>query len=475
MTTQTLETVLRTVRHYKLLSSNQTLIVGVSGGTDSTALLHILFQLQAQLNIQLHVATLNHGIRGKSSELDVQFVRQMAEQLHIPYTQGYRNVPQFARGNGIGVEEAARIARYAFLADVAQQQNTKDVAVAHHADDQAETILMHIIRGSGLNGLRGMQVSSAMPAHPDLTLIRPLLNISRTELEQYCDENDLMPRHDETNDNIAYQRNYVRHKIIPRLANINPAVVSALLRLSDSVSVDEAFLIQAFNEDVMPHVVQEKERWSIPLGILAERHVALQRRFVLQAFQTLSPDDSQLSLTQIINVLERMGNAQVGTQLDLGQDIRCRFGYEQLFIENQLRPITDDDGLLPVDTNEEIPVLRNVVMPRTIVIHNLSMTFSDKRLSKDNLTVLELHDNAVLRLRTRHAGDRFQPKGMNGHSRKLKDWMIDKKIPRQIRDRIPLITVDGNIVAIYVEQTWHLAYVSADYLDDKNKIYLTLG
>lgn len=196
----TLKTVLRIIEHYKLLSANQTLIIGVSGGIDSLALLHILIQLQAELGINLHIATLNHGIRGQESESDVQFVKHVAEKWNVPYTAGQVDVPQLAENENLGIEDAARQARYRFLAEVAQQRGTNLVAVAHHADDQAETILMHIIRGCGLKGLRGMGVSVPMPGYSHITLIRPLLRITRQELEQYCIENQLNPRHDTSND-----------------------------------------------------------------------------------------------------------------------------------------------------------------------------------------------------------------------------------------------------------------------------------
>jgi len=476
MTTQTLETVLRTVRHYKLLSSNQTLIVGVSGGTDSLALLHILSQLRDKLQIQLHVATLDHGIRGALSEADVQFVCRVAEQWHIPYTRGYRDVPQLSSEKGIGIEEAGRIARYDFLAQVAQEQAADGVAVAHHANDQAETILMHIIRGSGLNGLRGMEIVAPMPNHEEIQLIRPLLNVTREELERYCEDHQLQPRHDETNTDTSYQRNYIRHEILPRLQTINPSVVDALLRLSDNAKVDDIYLSQLFEANILPHITEGEDRWYMPLRLFINKPLALQRRFVLRAFETLCNGTASLSVDHVSHVVELAQSAQVGKMLDLGQGIRCRLGYDDLFIEHTNVPLQYEEYiLLPERTDDQIsPYDRSLGIDRR-QLYDVVLTFSDKQDLKESLTIIEIADNSTLRLRTRRNGDRFRPKGMGGHSRKLKDWMIDRKIPRQIRDRIPLLTVDSEIVVICVGNTWHLSELAQAYVNANRKIYLTLS
>lgn len=480
MTTQTLETVLRTFRHYKLLSSNQTLIVGVSGGIDSLALLHILIQIQHQLQIRLHVATLNHGIRGESAVEDVQFVQQMAEEWHIPYTLGNADVPQLAKDEQIGIEAAARKARYAFLAQVAQEQNTDVVAVAHHANDQAETILMHIVRGSGLNGLRGMSPSASMPEHSEITLIRPLLNVTRVELEQYCITNNLQPRHDETNDDTDYQRNFIRLEILPRLESINPSVVSALLRLSENATIDEDYLSEQFETIMLPQVIMSKGRWKIDTSTLVTAPPTFQRRYILKAFQALSGSSEQLSSDQITNVLRWIKSAQVATSLDLGQGIRCRIGYEMCYIEESSKALSYDDYiLLPEDTNILISGMQNNDIPYIKIIEEtFGLRIGIHEISRHSGTInkiVELSKNSELRLRTRLNGDRFRPKGMNGHSRKLKNWMIDRKIPKQIRDRIPLIVADEQIIAICVEKTWHLAEISQDYLNEKSHVYLILG
>lgn len=467
----TLQTVLRTLQHYKLLSTNQTLIVGVSGGTDSISLLHMLFQFHHKFDITIHVATLNHGIRGLSAQADVSFVQQLSEQWSLPYTLEHVDVPQLAKDTGQGIEETARYARYDFLAQVAQEQGTQWVAVAHHADDQAETILMHIIRGSGLNGLRGMQTVSSMPRHPQLTLIRPLLSIRRDALEKYCIDNQLEPRHDETNEDVNYQRNYIRHEIMPRLEKINANVGDALLRLSSNARIDDDYLTQLFRERVLSAVNQEGKRWQLDYQIFIDLPLAMKHRFIRAAFLQLNNDGLSLSTNIVSNVIEWFKNAQVSSRLDLGKGIQVRMGYGYLYIEDKHIPVDFSDySLIPKDTNRKIPI------PIFLLLYDIPIAVSTTEpddIHSDK--VLILPDNVDLRLRTRQAGDRFCPLGMKGHSRKIKDWMIDRKIPRQIRNQIPLITMDDVIIAALVGNRWHLADLSQYNVKGCRKIYLMLG
>lgn len=466
----TLKTVLRTIEHYKLLPANQTLILGVSGGTDSLALLHIVIQLRAELDINIHIATLNHGIRGQDSEADVQFVKRIAEQWNISYTMGYVNVPQLAENEKIGIEDAARQARYQFLADVAHEKKTNYVAVAHHANDQAETILMHVIRGSGLKGLRGMGFSAPMPRHSHITLIRPLLHITRRELEQYCIKNQLTPRHDKTNDDLAYQRNFIRHEILPRLRQINPNVVASLTRLGDVAKVDNDYITSQFWSVVMPDVKRDTRRWTMTLDVFRALHEALKRRFLIEAFDQLQLSAAVLGADQVNRAIQWESQAHVGMALDLGQGIRFRRGYEEIYVEHKIDAIDPVHyRLVPIDTNIALSIPSNLMLNDLQVVVSLDAPSSDQSSS-----VIALPQELSLVLRTRQKGERFRPHGMKGRSKKLKDWMIDRKIPRQLRDQIPLITANDEVIAICIGHTWHLADLSQYIVKLNHLIYLIL-
>lgn len=471
MSTPILKTVLRTLKHYKLLSSNQTLIIGVSGGTDSLALLHILNELRLELGISLHVATLNHGIRGRDAEADVHFVEQIADQCHIPYTAGEADVPQLAAQLSIGIEAAARIARYQFLVEVAKAQHSNVIAVAHHADDQAETILMHMIRGSGLRGLQGMAMSAPVPDHPQYTLIRPLLQVTRQELEQYCADNNLAPRHDETNDNTDYQRNYIRHEIMNRLKNLNPSVTDAFVRLGETAQLDDDFINHQFRSLVMPIVTTDDQRWTIALQEFMPFHEALKRRYILYAVQQLNQQSTMPSTHQIVAAIEMIKNGSVGSILDMGQGIRLRLGYDALFIEDDSHPL-DQEGYRLIPEGSEI----ELSVPSIFASFGIRIIISTEEvIPQSDEKLIILSEKSPLVLRTRKQGDQFKPMGMGGHSRSIKKWMIDRKIPRHIRNNVPILVLHNEILAICVGDQWHLADQSQYIVNGNRKMYLILG
>ncbi len=449
--------VLANIEQYKLIAAGHTVVVAVSGGIDSAALLHILCELRASLAIRLHIATLDHGLRGEQSKRDLKFVEQLAKERQLPFIGGYADVPKLAEEKGIGIEEAARQARYDFLARVAVQEGADCVAVGHHALDQAETILMHIIRGSGLHGLRGMQISSPMPYHPGLKLIRPLLNVSRSELEQYCLSNRLEFRHDHSNDDSSYQRNFVRHIALRPLLERYPNLVGSFARLADAASVDEDFLASYFEAEVLPLVTIGDESWSISIAVFEGLHLSMKRRFLRRACKNLACGSEGLSHDLSVDVIRWLKGATVGKSRDLGRMLRLRMGYELLHIEREdAEPRSSVHRVILADTDLRLAV------PSQLVLGDLSIEVLHCIQSPNSGLALVLPAKADLSLRTRRTGDRFRPKGMNGHSRKLTDWMIDRKIPRQLRKQIPLLCADGEIIAICVKDTWHLAEARRD-------------
>lgn len=426
-------------------------IVAVSGGCDSVALLHVLQQLRAHLGITLRIASLNHSLRGDEGRRDLAFVVDLAERWQIPYTAGEADVPQLSRDWGIGIEEAARRARYNFLAQVASGAGAERVAVGHHAGDQAETLLMRLARGTGIRGLRGMRSAGPMPYHPQLHLIRPLLTVSRAQLEAYCRLHSLPFRHDESNDDRSYARNYVRHTLMDLLRQLNPDVTGALGRLAEAAATDEDFIESQFEATVLPYVQVSSDRWRINRERLFALHPALQRRFLQRSFQMLARSPTSLAHTMTLALLQWARKAQTGKLRQLGASIQMRVSYEDLIIEcDQVAPDRNGYRLLPGDWD--------IAIEREAPMHNYGMTI---RLTLDAAPTsgisLNLPADLPLRLRTRRPGDRFKPKGMDGRSRKLKDWMIDRKIPREIRERIPLVCADGEIIAICQGELWHVA------------------
>ncbi len=451
-----LQTVQKTIQQSNALVGSKKLIVGVSGGCDSVALLHMMKRLRSSLGIDLHVASLNHGIRGDAGQADLDFVGELAGRWQLPSTLSQADVPRLARELGIGIEAAARRARYDFLAQVAAAQSSDCVAVGHHALDQAETILMHIVRGSGQQGLQGMPPVSDLPGHPGIRLIRPLLTITRLQLEAYCAKHELPFRHDSSNEDRAYSRNFLRHEVISRLQGLNPAVIAALTRLGESVAVDEDFMELYFETQVQSLLKTTDDHWSMSKQDFFALHPAMQRRFLRAGFQRLTGSPSTLQHGVTRELLDWLPQASVGGRRHLGASLQLRIGYGAIFIE-RIGCETNIHNFRVIPSDSDIRIETEAPYSQHgIKICTLSQDFEEE--PKGTRLLLPLP--AQLRLRTRRPGDRFKPKGMNGHSRKLKDWMIDRKIPREIRDQIPLLCADDQIIAICLGETWHLADLS---------------
>ena len=235
--------VLQFIEEERLISGQRKLLVAVSGGPDSVCLLHILVKLQKELDINLHVAHLNHQLRGGESEADAQFVAELAKRLDIPATIERRDVKAYQAKQHASLEEAAREVRYEFLAQVAASAGAERVAVGHTFDDNVETILMHLIRGSGTGGLRGLQpLSRWRSSSASLTVIRPLLELSREETAGYCRQHQLAPRLDASNLSLSPLRNRIRHQLLPELQKYNPQIAEALLRMAHIATDDLAFI-----------------------------------------------------------------------------------------------------------------------------------------------------------------------------------------------------------------------------------------
>ena len=255
--------VLQFIQEHRLMSSHQPLLVAVSGGPDSVCLLHILSDLKDELGIGLHVAHLNHQLRGAESETDAQYVSDLARRLGIPATVERRDVKSYQTQAHISLEEAAREVRYTFLAQVARSIGADRVAVGHTIDDHIETILMHLVRGTGTRGLRGLQPYAEWKSKTDsLTIIRPLLQVSREETAGYCHRHHLRPRIDASNLSLSPLRNRIRHQLLPLLRSYNPRVDDALLRSASIASDDIAFLAQE-TAQAWDEIAQQQENTII--------------------------------------------------------------------------------------------------------------------------------------------------------------------------------------------------------------------
>lgn len=441
-----------TIDEHDLFDAGDTVVIGVSGGPDSLTLLHVLRRLRDELQIELHVAHLDHAIRPESS-VDAEFVADLVAKRGLPVTVERQDVPAQAEAEGFAIEQAARRARYRFLARVAADVGARTVAVGHNADDQVETVLMHLIRGSGLAGLRGMQPRSPYPlalgehaardAADRLALVRPLLEVPRADIEAHVAEHALSPRFDRSNLDTTFFRNRLRHELIPELETYNPNI-REVVRRTVRVIADEYDYLQAQRAADWQRVVTEgDDGFVFDLEAWRGLHPATQRGLLRRAIRWLRRELRDIDWVHIENAREVANDKPAGSEATLPVGLALFKGYDT-FTVGEARPLPDWP-LLHVER------LRLDVRGRTLLPGTDWLVVAET-VYRDALTPGQLLDDdpwqavmdaaaagTELYLRTRNPGDRFQPFGMGGHTQTVADFMIGAKIPQHVRDALPLV------------------------------------
>lgn len=435
--------VLDFIQENKLVSGQHCLLVAVSGGPDSVCLLHILVKLQEGLGIRLYIAHLNHQLRGAESEADAHYVSDLAHRLDIPATIEQRDVKAFKIQQRISLEEAAREVRYTFLAQVAKSIGANRVAVGHTADDHIETILMHLIRGTGTRGLRGLQPSSRWQSSgSSLTIIRPLLPVSRRETADYCHNHQLMPRIDASNLSLSPLRNRIRHQLLPLLESYNPRVAEALLRTARIAGDDLAFMDKEM--DRLWGKIVQKQGNTITLdkeGFL-KLPPAPKRYLLRRAIEDLLGNLKDIESRHIEEIMDAL-TKPAGKRLSLPGGLVFSIEYNRYLLGSDqaaLSPFPILGGEFPLKLPGET-VLPGWRIEATIISREQMpekdedfTAYFDRDKTGDKLLV-----------RPRQPGDRFQPLGMN-QPKKLGQFMIDAKIPSAWRQRIPLVCSPQHIL-----------------------------
>jgi tRNA(Ile)-lysidine synthetase-like protein len=456
----------RFIHKHDLLPRAAPVVVGVSGGVDSLALLHALNTLAPELDLRLHVAHLDHQLRGDAARADADFVRALAQAWGLPHTIESRDVSGFARRHKLSLEEAARQVRYGFLCEVALAQHSEAIAVAHNADDQAESVLMHFLRGSGLSGLRGMlpkmrlaelrleRTDSTFHLPPsalkDIFLIRPLLETPRAAIEEYCVQHSLQPRVDATNADTTYFRNRLRHELLPLLETYNPQIRSILGRTADVIAAEHEVLQAHTNYAWGMTVVAEIDTAvTFDLPLWREQPIGVQRALLRQAIQQLRPPLRDIDFVHIADAIEILQRATTGDQVTLPQQLFIEVSYDTFTIAPRDELTLPDWPLLP---DRCAPFIVNVpgITPLPAAAWIVEATFAACDHGHVPLSRFAACFDAdklpgPLTLRPRTSADRFHPQGMPSPVR-LKNWMITAKVPRLIRDRLPLLVAGDQIV-----------------------------
>ena len=409
----------------KLFKPGDSIVIACSGGPDSLALADVLQRLQAGWNLRLCVAHFEHGIRGEASRADAAFVREFAAQRGLPFSLESADVPAWAKQHRQSVETAARELRYAFLRRVSCSMGGAVIATAHHADDQAETVLMHILRGTGTEGLAAMR-----PRREDI--IRPFLGITRTAIEQYCAARGLQPRHDATNDVPDCRRNRLRLELLPQLrSSYNPALTAALCQLAEIATGEDEFLQQAAAA-YRPAVVQQAS-FGMPVlaaGPFAAMPTALQRVLLRQILQAL-PSGRSVSFSQLEELRELLLAGHTGQLLQLPGRLQAERSYGKVLFSVPTAA-AKPAGFGPV----QLRIPGTTELPQAGIVVRARMLEQRPALGGPHEICLDLVQLRLpLVVRSRQPGDRI---ALGGGHKKLKEFFIDAKVPQAVRDTVPV-------------------------------------
>jgi len=422
-----------------MLVPGDLVLVAVSGGIDSVVLLYTLSRLQQRLKIRLHTAHLNHQFRGCEADRDAHFVRQFSENLNIPCSIESRNIPELVKQYKLSPQDAARQSRYAFLETLARQIGASKIATAHTADDQAETVLLGIIRGVGLHGLGGIQ-----PVVKGL-IIRPFLEITRDQIEALARKEGLKFVEDSSNISRKYVRNAVRLDLLPLLKQqFNPAIVR---RLNDYARRfrEDAQCLEQIACDRYAHICKNvPQTIKINLDLFAKECITIQRALIYRSFEELTGTRHQLESQHARAVIDLFTTKSSGKQISLPGSVLAYREYEWGYLTTNrdidspleapetrlMEPGTTHIGAVRIEV--ELVDIFEVGIP-------LSASVSEKKwkhyVDADQIVF-------PITVRYRRPGDTFQPLGMRGKKR-VKKFFIDRKIPRNKRERIPIFE-DGN-------------------------------
>ena len=426
-----------------ILAPGDTVLVGVSGGPDSVALLHFLHEIGTSLGLSLEVAHVDHGIRGDESRDDAEFVRSAAAGLSLPFhltrLEPARSGGDRSSGN---VEALARERRYRFFAEVAAKRRIAKVAVGHNRDDQVETMLMWLLRGCGPEGLRGMP--AARPLARDVAgaeeavLIRPLLEVSRDDILVFLKSRGLAHREDRTNRDTCYLRNWLRLELLPGLRERSEGgLEQRLARLGDMLRADNALL----------------DRWVAEAWPRVARGDGLDRAAFLGLEPGLRPRMVRLWLKRGLGTLQRIGFAHVDAVLQAAAGDRPHGrvslpgGWAVVREYDSVRLLRSTDIPGAEDYSYALPLEGEVAVPEAGVRVTAWCSTGRERPASAFEAAFDLSrlHGGTLRLRNFRPGDRFRPLGMTGH-KKLKDLFIDRKVPRSRRRTLPLLLAGEEIL-----------------------------
>lgn len=434
----------RTGEREQLWHKGDVLLVAVSGGPDSMALLHALHRLSHELDLTVTAAHLNHGFR-QESEIEAVGVAAFAESLGIRCELGKVDMPAIIKASGLNAQAAARMKRYEFLHAAAERMNASSIAFAHHADDQAETVMMRLLRGTSIGGLSGIPLRRR---EKKVELIRPLLRMYKIDILQYCREYEIPYYEDSSNSKRDYFRNEIRLDVLPFLECYNERLPQSLSRLAELASAEDDYM-QADTASVFTSIVTMKEnQYEVDVSAFVKLHVALQRRLIKLILTYLVSDIESIPF-------ERIETMRAAFLADAPSTWRTDAGSGVLFLREYGKVIFEGKGL---QSNGNAYFLYEAPKSGDLIIAESGQRFQFELIHAGQVAARSLSSEEALfdadavlfplHMRNRRPGDRMKILGLNG-TKKVQDMFVDAKIAPSLRDRLALL-VDGNGELLWV-------------------------
>ena len=431
--------VIETLKRENLIEKDDKIIVALSGGPDSVCLLHVLCKLREEYGFTLYAAHLNHQIRGTLAHQDALYAMTLSTKLGVRCFIKSLDVPSYAKDKKMTLEEAARVLRYDMLFRLKEELGADKIAVAHNLDDQAETVMMRIMRGTGLNGLKGMEYK-----RPD-GIIRPLMDVLKSDIETYCRENQLNPKIDHTNLEDEYTRNKIRIHLLPYIQREYASNIKEILsRMANGLREDSAF-IENLAEGKFQTIagVLDEDTVRIDLELLELEDISIIKRIIRNAYKTLEGSYNGLETVHLDDILELIQNQKNDAKINLPKGIIADKKSNYLYITRK------EIKSSLVEYEVEIPI------NKVIILEELGIKIEAHRISKEKSKMFSTGANSKsfdvdkisgkLVIRNRRNGDKIKPLGLGG-TKKIKDILIDSKVPLENRNNIPIICDDEKIL-----------------------------
>jgi len=425
------------IEQNSLLKKGDKILLGVSGGPDSLTMLDLFNRIKDEYDLELAVYHLNHGFRCKASR-EALFVEDKCKKMGIEIYSEFFDVPEFMSKKGLSPEEAARKVRFKLMKEKLLAKNYNKIALGHNKNDLVETVFLHLFRGSGLQGLTGISPQSNISG---IKVIHPLLSISRGKIEDYCKSRGLQPCRDLSNLETVYTRNKIRHRILPIIEKeINPEINEAVFRTARILRKDNDYLEEKALEQKKALIIEQTEKkYVLKLSLLKETHSVLLRRIFKDIIYSLQNNYGDLYYHHYIEIENLLTSGDTGKTINLNNGISVVKLYDKIIIYQG--KLIEQPGAywFSLKIPDEVKLPGGQILKSDLINHKEKekLKFAD-----ENICYCDFHKLTLpLAVRNRRDGDRFRPLGMSG-SKKIKDFLIDQKVPFFKRNLIPLVVDD---------------------------------